>query len=131
MLEARVLSGRRNINVVAVEADPIGAQVLARRTRQAAAAGDVELGRVQRALDHAVLDESLAEDCEFVGAHVIDGHDAAVDAVEGDRRVVQHDGKALAVAQVGRGRNPIPRGQAAAPPAYSAATRCAAAANSS
>src|SRR5262245_2922796 len=102
--------GHADINIVALLAHRIGAQILGGWSRQALARGDVELCRMQRALDRAGLDEALRQDGEFVGAHVVDGVNCTVDPVERDGGAVDVDRKPLAVAQVGGGRNAVPGG---------------------
>ena len=90
-----------DVNVVALEADLIRAQVLCRGTRQALSRRDVELRGMERAFDGAVLHETLRQDGIFVRAHVVDGVDFAVDAVERDRSSSEVDGKGFAVTQIG------------------------------
>jgi len=62
-------------DVIAFELHGVGAQILCRRRTQRLAGANVELTLMQRALDPAVLDETLAQQSERMGTNSGRGKD--------------------------------------------------------
>src|SRR5262245_18382842 len=118
---AALAIGRADVDIVALDAHLVGAEVGHGRTRQALAGGDLELCCVQRAFDGAALDEAFRQGRELVGAGIVDRVDLPADAIERDRRAVEVGGESFAVAHVDDRSEPMP-GAHATTPGYSAAT---------
>jgi hypothetical protein len=84
---------------------------------------------VQRAFDRAGLDEALREQRELVRAHVVEGVNFSVEAIERDREVAEIDGERRILGDL-RKRSDAQPGVPHQVAIYSAALACSAACSS-